>query len=130
MLTEVMALEVAGYGTGVNALAPGCILTRATSMLLEGKLADGFARAIPLRRFGEFDDLDGPLLLLVSTASRYMTGALITIDGGHAGQRLTIGRAQPSQARRTGRRRRRGGGRRGELGWTGRPEPGLSTSDR
>jgi NAD(P)-dependent dehydrogenase (short-subunit alcohol dehydrogenase family) len=36
-----------------------------------------------MRRFGEFDDLDGPILLLASDASRYMTGSVVVVDGGH-----------------------------------------------
>jgi NAD(P)-dependent dehydrogenase (short-subunit alcohol dehydrogenase family) len=39
-------------------------------------------RDIPMGRFGEEHDLDGPLLLLVSEAGRYMTGATIVVDGG------------------------------------------------
>ena len=39
---------------------------------------------MPLRRFGAPEDLDGALLLLASDAGRYMTGATITVDGGHS----------------------------------------------
>jgi NAD(P)-dependent dehydrogenase (short-subunit alcohol dehydrogenase family) len=39
-------------------------------------------RQIPMGRFGDVNDLDGPLLLLVSDAGRYMTGATIVADGG------------------------------------------------
>ncbi|MEM9178033.1 MAG: SDR family oxidoreductase, partial [Myxococcota bacterium] len=42
-----------------------------------------FVKGIPQRRYGEFEDLDGPLLLLASDASSYMTGATIVVDGGH-----------------------------------------------
>ena len=38
---------------------------------------------IPQRRLGELENLDGPLLLLASDASAYMTGTTITVDGGH-----------------------------------------------
>ena len=40
-------------------------------------------RRIPQRRLGSLEDLNGPLLLLASDASRYMTGSVLTVDGGH-----------------------------------------------
>ena len=81
--TEVMALEAARYGIRVNALAPGYILTDVSRVLLEGERSEAFVKGIPMRRYGEFEDLDGPLLLLVSDASRYMTGSTLVVDGGH-----------------------------------------------
>lgn len=81
--TEILALEGARYGIRVNALAPGYILTDVSRLLVEGPGSDEFARRIPQRRYGEFEDLDGPLLLLASQASSYMTGSTIVVDGGH-----------------------------------------------
>lgn len=81
--TEVMALEGARYGVRVNALAPGYILTDVSRLLLESERSDEFVKGIPMRRYGEFPDLDGPLLLLASDASRYMTGSTVVVDGGH-----------------------------------------------
>lgn len=40
-------------------------------------------KRIPTRRLGQLDDLDGPLLLLASDASRHITGTVLTVDGGH-----------------------------------------------
>jgi NAD(P)-dependent dehydrogenase (short-subunit alcohol dehydrogenase family) len=82
-MTEVMALEAARYRVRVNALAPGYILTDVSRLLLESDQAPEFMKGIPMRRFGEFSDLDGPLLLLASDASRYMTGSVVVVDGGH-----------------------------------------------
>ena len=82
-LTEVMALEAAKHGIRVNALAPGYILTDVSRLLLESDQAAAFAKGIPMRRYGEFEDLDGPLLLLASDASAYMTGSILVVDGGH-----------------------------------------------
>ena len=82
-MTEVMALEAAKYRIRVNALAPGYILTDVSRLLLESDQAPAFMRGIPMRRFGDFEDLDGPLLLLASDASSYMTGSVVTVDGGH-----------------------------------------------
>ena len=81
--TEIMALEGARYGVRVNALAPGYVLTDVSRVLLESERSGSFVKGIPMRRYGEFDDLDGPLLLLASDASRYMTGSTVVVDGGH-----------------------------------------------
>jgi len=81
--TEIMALEGARYGIRVNSLAPGYILTDVSRILLESERSDTFVKGIPMRRYGEFEDLDGPLLLLASDGSRYMTGSTIVVDGGH-----------------------------------------------
>lgn len=82
-MTEVMALEAARYNIRVNALAPGYILTDVSRILLESDQSDEFMKGIPMRRYGDFDDLDGPILLLTSDASKYMTGSTLTVDGGH-----------------------------------------------
>jgi len=82
-MTEVMALEAAKYNIRVNALAPGYILTDVSRLLIESTQAPEFVKGIPMRRFGEFEDLEGPLLLLASDASSYMTGSVVVIDGGH-----------------------------------------------
>jgi NAD(P)-dependent dehydrogenase (short-subunit alcohol dehydrogenase family) len=81
--TEVMALEAAKFAIRVNALAPGYILTDVSRVLLESPKSDAFEKRIPQRRYGQFEDLDGPLLLLASDASAWMTGSTIVVDGGH-----------------------------------------------
>jgi len=82
-MTEVMALEAAKYGIRVNALAPGYIPTDVSRLVVEADNAPEFVKGIPMRRFGELSDLDGPLLLLASEASSYMTGSIVVVDGGH-----------------------------------------------
>ena len=81
--TEVMALEAAKFGIRVNALAPGYILTDVSRVLLESPKSPAFEQRIPQRRYGRFEDLDGPLLLLASDASACMTGSTVVVDGGH-----------------------------------------------
>ena len=83
-LTEVMALEASKFGIRVNALAPGYFLTDVSRVLIESPAAPEFIKGIPMRRLGEFPDLDGPLLLLASDASAYMTGSIVRVDGGHS----------------------------------------------
>lgn len=82
-MTEVLALEAPRYGIRVNALAPGYILTDVSRILLESEQSPEFMKGIPMRRYGEFEDLDGPLLLLASDASSYMNGSILVVDGGH-----------------------------------------------
>ncbi len=82
-LTKALALELAVHNIRVNAIAPGYIITDINRDYLEGDFGEKMKRGIPQRRFGNPDDLDGPLLLLASDASEFMTGAVIAVDGGH-----------------------------------------------
>lgn len=82
-LTKALALEWARYGIRVNALAPGYIDTDLNSAFWETGAGQALIARIPQRRLGDIGDLDGPLLLLASDASRYMTGSVISVDGGH-----------------------------------------------
>jgi NAD(P)-dependent dehydrogenase (short-subunit alcohol dehydrogenase family) len=82
-LTQAMALELARFGIRVNALAPGYIATDLNRDFFATDAGKAMIARIPQRRLGAPEDLDGPLLLLASDASRYMTGATITVDGGH-----------------------------------------------
>ncbi len=83
-LTQALALEFASYGIRVNALAPGYIETDLNRDFLRSADGEALGRRVPLRRFGTAEDLDGALLLLASDAGRYMTGATVTVDGGHS----------------------------------------------
>lgn len=82
-MTKVLALEWARHGIRVNALAPGYIVTDINREFFAGEAGAALKKRIPMRRAGEPDDLDGPLLLLCSDAGRYMTGAVVAVDGGH-----------------------------------------------
>jgi NAD(P)-dependent dehydrogenase (short-subunit alcohol dehydrogenase family) len=81
-LTKALAIELAFKGIRVNAIAPGWIVTEINRDYLASERGSAMKRQIPMGRFGEPGDLDGPLLLLASDAGRYMTGATIVADGG------------------------------------------------
>ena len=83
-LTEALALEWAAHGIRVNALAPGYVETELNRDFLRSPAGESLGKRVPMRRFGTPEDLDGALLLLASDAGRYLTGATITVDGGHA----------------------------------------------
>ncbi|WP_420994339.1 SDR family NAD(P)-dependent oxidoreductase [Cupriavidus sp. 30B13] len=82
-LTQTLALEWARYGIRVNAIAPGYIDTELNRDFWQTDAGKALIARIPQRRLGRLEDLDGPLLLLASDASRYMTGAVVAVDGGH-----------------------------------------------
>ncbi len=82
-MTHALALEWARDNIRVNALAPGYIATDINSDFFASPAGEAMIKRIPQRRLGQPADLDGPLLLLASDASAYMTGSVITADGGH-----------------------------------------------
>ncbi|CAO3374191.1 SDR family NAD(P)-dependent oxidoreductase [Azospirillum argentinense] len=82
-MTQALALEWARYGIRVNALAPGYMETDLNRDFLATDAGQALVRRVPQRRLGRLSDLDGPLLLLCSDASAYMTGAVVPVDGGH-----------------------------------------------
>src|SRR6516164_6881688 len=80
--TRAMALELAGQNIRINALAPGYIDTEMNHAFWSTPAGERLAKRIPQRRVGAESDLDGAILLLASNASRYMTGSVVTVDGG------------------------------------------------
>ena len=81
-LTKSLAIELAFKGVRVNAIAPGWFVTEMNDDYLAGEHGAAIKREIPMGRFGNPGDLDGALLLLVSDAGSYITGATIVVDGG------------------------------------------------
>lgn len=83
-LTRAMAIEWARYGIRVNALAPGYFITEINrETFADGKADELVKRGVPMGRVGELSEIAGPLLLLASDAGSYMTGSIVTVDGGH-----------------------------------------------
>lgn len=81
-MTESLAVELASDGILVNAIAPGYIVTDLNREFLMSEHGDRIKTRVPLRRFGEAEDLDGVLLLFAGAAGGYITGATFTVDGG------------------------------------------------
>lgn len=83
-LTRNMAMELVDHGISVNCLAPGWMSTPMVKELLEGPSGDKWRKVIPMKRAADPKELTGPLLLLASGASSYMTGAILRVDGGYS----------------------------------------------
>ncbi len=82
-LTHVLAMELARYSILVNALAPGYVETDFNREFFRTEAGQRLISRIPLKRIAQPEDLDGALLFLASPASAYVTGAVISVDGGH-----------------------------------------------
>ena len=82
-LTQVLAMELARYGILVNALAPGYVETDFNREFFRTAPGQALINRIPLKRIAQPPDLDGALIFLASPASEYVTGAVISVDGGH-----------------------------------------------
>ncbi len=81
-LTKAMALELARDNIRVNAIAPGYVVTELNEDFLKSDAGQRLLSKAPMQRAGRLEELDGPLLLLASDAGSYMTGSVITVDGG------------------------------------------------
>lgn len=82
-LTRALALEWARYDIRVNALSPGYIETELNRDFFTTEPGQALIKRVPQRKLGQPEDLDGALLLLLSDMGRFITGADITVDGGH-----------------------------------------------
>ncbi|MDY0885668.1 SDR family NAD(P)-dependent oxidoreductase [Dongia soli] len=87
-MTKALSLEWARHGIRVNAIAPGYIETDLNRDFFATAPGQALIKRIPQRRLGQPGDLDGALLLLASSASAYMTGSVVTVDGGHLNSSL------------------------------------------
>ncbi|MCR1565308.1 SDR family oxidoreductase, partial [Mixta sp.] len=82
-LTRLMANEWAAHNINVNAIAPGYMATNNTEQLRndEGRSQEILGR-IPAGRWGKPDDMMGPVVFLASSASDYVNGYTLAVDGG------------------------------------------------
>lgn len=82
-LTKAVARELAGRGINVNAVAPGFVQTEMTDVLSD-KVKEELVKQIPLGRVGQTEDIAKAVAFLASPASDYITGQVLSVDGGMA----------------------------------------------
>ena len=83
-LTQSMALDLMPHSIRVNAIAPGFFPSEMTNPFYESEAGMKEIAGLPPKRLGRHEELDGPLLLLASQASSYMSGSVVTVDSGHS----------------------------------------------
>lgn len=83
-LTRSMAMDMIPHRIRVNALSPGYFQTEMASALFDSDSGKALIERHPLKRLGQVEELDGPLLLLASDASAHMNGSVVTVDAGHS----------------------------------------------
>jgi len=85
-MTKSMALELGASGILVNAVAPGSVMTPGTKSLLytaeQQELAKRMLSHVPLGRAGDLEDIGNAVLFLCGDESKYITGHVLTVDGG------------------------------------------------
>jgi NAD(P)-dependent dehydrogenase (short-subunit alcohol dehydrogenase family) len=84
MLTKCLAVELAPFGIVVNAIAPGTVDTEMTQQDISGEgLLDIVIRRTPIKRLGTPEDIARSVLFLCEGAGNWLTGEIITVDGGY-----------------------------------------------
>ena len=81
-ITNAGALELGPHNVTVNCICPGPFLTDMPLKALKKETIDAISSKVPLRRWGQPNEIVGPTVMLVSEAGAYVNGAVLRIDGG------------------------------------------------
>lgn len=86
-LTKALSNEWASKGVNVNAIAPGYVATDMNEALINNPVrAEQILQRIPAGRWASPEDFKGPTVFLASEASLYVSGEILTVDGGWMGR--------------------------------------------
>ena len=108
-MTKSLAREVASRHITVNAVAPGFIKTDMTAVLSDS-VKEGILHGIPLGELGEAEDVANAVLYLASDEAAYITGQVISVDGGMAMKRRCRNDKEQGEYEKTSRHHRHGCG--------------------
>lgn len=86
MLTQVMAMELAGHGIQVNSIAPGLI----SSEHMMPEYFEAFTRQIPMGRVGQPEDIAAAVLMVLQSGCTYLSGQTISVDGATSAGRFGL----------------------------------------
>ena len=90
LLSQVMAVDLAGFGIRVNVLAPGPVETPLVAQIHHAAIRKQWTDAIPLRRYAQPDEIAGAAAFLCSDDASYITGHVLAVDGGFLAAGLTV----------------------------------------
>jgi NAD(P)-dependent dehydrogenase (short-subunit alcohol dehydrogenase family) len=82
--TRCCAMELARFGVRVNAVLPGFVPTELVEGLVDKDGGKGILKQLPMKSFGEIEDVSKLVAFLAGPEAKYMTGSLVTVDGGAA----------------------------------------------
>jgi NAD(P)-dependent dehydrogenase (short-subunit alcohol dehydrogenase family) len=82
--TRCCAMELARFGVRVNAVLPGFVPTELVEGLVDKDGGKGILKQLPMKCFGEIEDVSKLVAFLAGPEAKYMTGSLVTVDGGAA----------------------------------------------
>jgi NAD(P)-dependent dehydrogenase (short-subunit alcohol dehydrogenase family) len=106
LLTKVMAVELAAHGVTVNAVSPGPVVTEMSNGTHTDATRQAYLDRIPLRRYGQQEEIAAAALFLASRESSFVNGHILNVDGGFDAAGLlfdpSAGSGEHSDARKNG----------------------------